>query len=49
MNSDEVHRWFQYRDNRNNTAHDYGIGFAEQTMKLLPNFIKDVKNLETKL
>ncbi len=38
-------RWFNYRDNRNNTAHDYGEGFAEQTLKLLPDFIKDAKEV----
>lgn len=38
---DEVGRWIKYRDNRNSTAHDYGIGFAENTLKLLPDFIKD--------
>ncbi len=38
-------RWMQYRDNRNATAHDYGIGFAEETLKLLPQFIIDARNL----
>jgi nucleotidyltransferase substrate binding protein (TIGR01987 family) len=38
-------RWFTYRDNRNNTAHDYGEVFAETTLKLLPQFIIDAKNL----
>ena len=38
-------RWMKYRDNRNNTAHDYGEGFAEQTLKLLPEFIADVKDI----
>ena len=42
---DETKRWFKYRDNRNNTAHDYGIGFAEETLSLLPDFIKDVGRL----
>ena len=32
-------------DNRNYTAHDYGEGFAETTLKLLPNFIDDAKAL----
>ncbi|MDD3685170.1 MAG: nucleotidyltransferase substrate binding protein [Bacteroidales bacterium] len=34
-------RWLEYRDNRNNTAHDYGVNFAEDTLVLLPSFIKD--------
>ncbi len=40
--SDEAcERWLQYRDNRNNTAHDYGVNFAEETLTLLPQFIVD--------
>ena len=31
LEESEVNRWFKYRDNRNNTAHDYGRAFAEQT------------------
>jgi len=42
---DTCERWFEYRDNRNNTAHDYGEQFAESTLKLLPNFIVDAKAL----
>ena len=42
---EEVERWFLYRDNRNDTAHDYGEGFAEATLKLLPGFITDAKAL----
>ncbi|MDE2803472.1 MAG: nucleotidyltransferase substrate binding protein [Chloroflexota bacterium] len=38
-------RWFSYRDNRNDTAHNYGEGFAETTLKLLPEFIGDAKQL----
>lgn len=34
-------RWLEYRDNRNSTAHDYGINFAEDTLALLPAFIAD--------
>ncbi len=40
-----VNRWFTYRDNRNNTAHDYGQAFAEETLTLMPSFIADVKQL----
>lgn len=42
---EESERWLQYRDNRNTTVHDYGAGFAEETLKLLPQFITDAKNL----
>lgn len=38
-------RWFKYRDNRNNTAHDYGVNFAEETLVLLPTFIADAQAL----
>ena len=38
-------RWLAYRDNRNDTAHDYGEAFAETTLKLLPDFIIDAKDL----
>ena len=40
-----VERWIRYRDNRNETVHDYGEGFAESTLLLLPNFITDAKEL----
>ena len=49
MEVDAVERWFVYRDNRNNTAHDYGVGFAEETLELLPGFIRDARALETVL
>ena len=49
----EVERWFRYRDNRNNTAHDYGEAFAKETLVLLPDFLTDVAalaaNLEARL
>ncbi len=38
-------RWFEYRDNRNDTAHLYGEDFAETTLTLLPQFIEDAKDL----
>ena len=38
-------RWLSYRDNRNSTAHDYGEAFAETTLKLLPEFILDAREL----
>lgn len=49
MTLEEVERWFAYRDNRNNTAHDYGEGFAKETLVLLPGFIADVTRLEVLL
>ena len=45
MSADAGERWLEYRDNRNDTAHDYGAGFADATLKLLPQFIVDAKAL----
>ena len=45
IDADAVERWLRYRDNRNQTAHDYGSGFAEATLKLLPGFIADANAL----
>jgi nucleotidyltransferase substrate binding protein (TIGR01987 family) len=42
---DEAERWLRYRDNRNDTAHDYGVGFADETLILLPQFIHDARRL----
>lgn len=44
-----VTRWLAYRANRNNTAHDYGVQFADQTLTLLPAYVQDVRLLATKL
>ena len=49
MTLEEVERWFAYRDNRNNTAHDYGENFAKETLRLIPGFIEDVTRLEAVL
>ena len=45
MNAAAVERWLAYRANRNNTAHDYGEGFANATLKLLPAYLQDVRAL----
>ncbi len=45
IDPDTCERWLKYRDNRNDTAHDYGEGFAETTLKLLPDFIADAEAL----
>jgi hypothetical protein len=49
MDADAVTRWLAYRANRNSTAHDYGIGFANETLKLLPAYLADVRALAIKL
>ena len=46
ITEDEVKRWMKYRDNRNNTAHDYGQSFAEETLSLVKDFLVDVKELK---
>ena len=45
IRADACERWLEYRDNRNDTAHDYGKGFAEATLKLLPRFVDDARTL----
>ena len=42
---DACERWLMYRDSRNDTAHHYGAQFAEATLKLLPGFIIDAKQM----
>ena len=42
---DACERWLEYRDKHNSTAHDYGENFAEGTLRLLPTFIADAKDL----
>lgn len=44
-----VERWLACRANRNTTAHDYGAGFAGQTLKPLPAYLDDVRQLAVKL
>ena len=44
-----VSRWLAYRANRNNTAHDYGEGFANDTLQLLPAYLQDLRQLASKL
>lgn len=39
-------RWMKYRDNRNDTAHDYGVEFATQTLSLIDTFMQDVEFLK---
>ena len=45
LSVESCERWFEYRDNRNNTAHDYGEGLAETTLRLLPSFVDDAGDL----
>lgn len=45
ISADACERWLKYRDNRNSTAHDYGVNFAEETVVLLRQFLKDASDL----
>ena len=45
IESETVERWLHYRNNRNDTAHNYGEDFAEATLRLLPAFVADAKAL----
>lgn len=45
LDAPAVERWLAYRANRNNTAHDYGEGFANETLTLLPQYLQDVRQL----
>ena len=42
---DLCERFLEYRDNRNNTADDYGVNFAEEVILILPSFITDAKEI----
>ncbi|MDE0093245.1 MAG: nucleotidyltransferase substrate binding protein [Gammaproteobacteria bacterium] len=45
MDVGTTERWLGYRDLRNDTAHEYGEKFAENTLKQLPLFIENAKLL----
>jgi nucleotidyltransferase substrate binding protein (TIGR01987 family) len=49
LSVEQCERWLNYRDNRNNTAHDYGENFAEETLVILPQFIIDANALIEKI
>jgi nucleotidyltransferase substrate binding protein (TIGR01987 family) len=49
LSTEEIEHWFDYRDNRNSTAHDYGEGFAHETLALMPAFVQDARTLEAAL
>lgn len=45
IEADACERWLQYRDSRNDTAHDYEEGLAEAAVRQLPQFVLDAKAL----
>jgi nucleotidyltransferase substrate binding protein (TIGR01987 family) len=49
IENSSLERWFSYRDSRNMTAHDYGVDLAEETLKLLEDFLGDARQLQLTL
>lgn len=49
LDESAVTRWIGYRTNRNSTAHDYGVVFANETLALLPNYLSDLRALAAKI
>ena len=49
IKADECERWLQYRESQDDTAHDYGEGFAEAAVRQLPQFVLDAKALAHRL
>lgn len=45
LSIEEVERWLEYRDNRNSTAHDYGVSLANETLVIIEQFIIDTNSL----
>jgi nucleotidyltransferase substrate binding protein (TIGR01987 family) len=45
LSAGELERWLVYRDSRNDTAHNYGEKFAEQTLQLIASFKEDALTL----
>lgn len=45
LSIEEVERWLEYRDNRNSTAHDYGVSLANETLVIIKQFIIDTNSL----
>ena len=41
----EVERWLQYRDHRDQAAHEYGEAYADDILKLIPQFLSDAHHL----
>ena len=47
--ADECERWLEYRNSQNDTAHEYGEGFAESAVRQLPQFVLDARALARRL
>ena len=40
---DVAERWLNYRDVRNQTAHDYGANYADKAIAVMPTFAADAR------
>jgi hypothetical protein len=49
LDESAVTRWISYRTNRNSTARDDGVVFANETLALLPNYLSDLRVLAAKI
>ena len=49
ISADVCERWLEYRDLRNDTAHDYGETYPEATLEVLPRFVADTRALRDAL
>lgn len=45
ISEEQCQNWLIYRDIRNSSAHDYGEEFAEETIKILTEFIKSTEQI----
>lgn len=45
LSKEELERWLVYRDSRNDTAHNYGERFADNTLRLITEFQRDATAL----
>ncbi|NJM43296.1 MAG: nucleotidyltransferase [Brachymonas sp.] len=45
MDLEAVERWLNYRDHRNQSAHEYGQSYADAILPLLPQFVADANAL----
>ncbi len=41
LSAEALERWLTYRDSRNDTAHNYGEQFADNTLRLIGDFQRD--------
>ena len=49
ISADVCERWLEYRDLRNDTAHDDGETYPEATLDVLPRFVTDTRALRDAL